>query len=90
VPAQEASSIRSPQTNSALVPNGTRAPPGGRAARAARRGRLGAPRPRRPGRGLLIRQRDAGNGTFVRLRRDELAARFPGLLELIADLTPNT
>jgi len=34
----------------------------------------------------LIRQRDAGNGTFVRLRRHEFARRFPGLLELIVAL----
>ncbi len=33
----------------------------------------------------LIRQRDAGNGTFVALR-DEFRERFPGLLEVIADL----
>jgi DNA-binding transcriptional ArsR family regulator len=38
----------------------------------------------------LIRQRNAGNGTFVRLRRDDLSQRFPGLIELIADLTANT
>jgi DNA-binding transcriptional ArsR family regulator len=31
----------------------------------------------------LIRQRDAGNGSFVRLRRAELADRFPGLLDAI-------
>jgi DNA-binding transcriptional ArsR family regulator len=31
----------------------------------------------------LISQRDAGNGCYVRLRRQELAARFPGLLEAI-------
>ncbi|HEY3692890.1 MAG TPA: helix-turn-helix transcriptional regulator [Pseudonocardiaceae bacterium] len=35
----------------------------------------------------LIRQRDAGNGTFVRLRRDEFDERFPGLLDLIVALT---
>jgi DNA-binding transcriptional ArsR family regulator len=34
----------------------------------------------------LIRQRDAGNGTFVRLRREEIARRFPGLLEVIVSL----
>jgi DNA-binding transcriptional ArsR family regulator len=34
----------------------------------------------------LIRQRDAGNGTFVRLRRDEFGERFPGLLDLIVTL----
>jgi DNA-binding transcriptional ArsR family regulator len=34
----------------------------------------------------LIRQRDAGNGTFVRLRREEIARRFPGLVELIVRL----
>jgi DNA-binding transcriptional ArsR family regulator len=37
----------------------------------------------------LIRQRNAGNGTFVRLRRDEFDARFPCLLDLIVDLTPS-
>ncbi len=31
----------------------------------------------------LIRQREAGNGSFVRLRRAELAERFPGLLEAV-------
>lgn len=31
----------------------------------------------------LIRQRDAGNGSFVRLRGDEIGARFPGLLDSI-------
>ena len=36
----------------------------------------------------LIRQRDAGNGTFVRLRRDEIARRFPGLLDVIVKLEP--
>jgi DNA-binding transcriptional ArsR family regulator len=35
----------------------------------------------------LIRQRDAGNGTFVRLRREEFDARFPGLLDLVAKLS---
>jgi len=33
----------------------------------------------------LIRQRDAGNGTFVRLR-DEFDGRFPGLLTLLSEL----
>ncbi|QFU92721.1 helix-turn-helix transcriptional regulator [Amycolatopsis sp. YIM 10] len=33
----------------------------------------------------LVRQRNAGNGTFVRLR-DEFEGRFPGLLALLADL----
>lgn len=33
----------------------------------------------------LIRQRDAGNGTFVRLR-DEFEDQFPGLLALLAKL----
>ncbi|AXB48648.1 ArsR/SmtB family transcription factor [Amycolatopsis albispora] len=33
----------------------------------------------------LIRQRDAGNGTFVRLR-DEFENRFPGLLSLLSNL----
>jgi len=36
----------------------------------------------------LIRQRNAGNGTFVRLRRDDFDARFPGFLDLIVNLTP--
>lgn len=31
----------------------------------------------------LIRQRDAGNGSFVRLRRAELTERFPGLLDAV-------
>ncbi|GAA0242732.1 hypothetical protein GCM10009539_30210 [Cryptosporangium japonicum] len=31
----------------------------------------------------LVHQRDAGNGSYVRLRRDDLAGRFPGLLEAI-------
>jgi DNA-binding transcriptional ArsR family regulator len=31
----------------------------------------------------VVRQRDAGNGSFVRLRRADLAARFPGLLDAI-------
>ena len=35
----------------------------------------------------LIDQRDAGNGTFVRLRRDELDERFPGLLETLSRLS---
>jgi DNA-binding transcriptional ArsR family regulator len=35
----------------------------------------------------LVRQRDAGNGTFVRLRRDEFDARFPGLLDVVAGIT---
>ena len=34
----------------------------------------------------LVVQRDAGNGTFVRLRREEFDARFPGLLAAIARL----
>ncbi len=34
----------------------------------------------------LIRQRDAGNGTFVRLRRDEFEDRFPGLLDVFTRL----
>jgi DNA-binding transcriptional ArsR family regulator len=38
----------------------------------------------------LIRQRDAGNGSFVRLRREEIARRFPGLLELIVALDAGT
>jgi DNA-binding transcriptional ArsR family regulator len=35
----------------------------------------------------LVRQRDAGNGTFVRLRRDEFDARFPGLLDVVAEIS---
>lgn len=35
----------------------------------------------------LISQRDAGNGTFVRLRRDEFENRFPGLLTTLTVLT---
>lgn len=35
----------------------------------------------------LILQRDAGNGTFVRLRRAELDQRFPGLLDTLSRLT---
>ena len=31
----------------------------------------------------LIRQREAGNGSFVRLRHTEVADRFPGLLDAI-------
>ena len=34
----------------------------------------------------LILQRDAGNGTFVRLRRAEFEARFPGLLGTLTRL----
>ena len=34
----------------------------------------------------LVTQRDAGNGTYVRLRRAEFEARFPGLLATIARL----
>lgn len=34
----------------------------------------------------LIHQRNAGNGTYVRLRLDEFDARFPGLLHAIARL----
>lgn len=34
----------------------------------------------------LIVQRDAGNGTFVCLRRAEFDRRFPGLLETLARL----
>ena len=34
----------------------------------------------------LITQRDAGNGTFVRLRRAEFEARFPGLLATLGAL----
>jgi DNA-binding transcriptional ArsR family regulator len=35
----------------------------------------------------LIVQRDAGNGTFVRLRRAEFEQRFPGLLATVAALS---
>ncbi|NUT52551.1 MAG: helix-turn-helix transcriptional regulator [Saccharothrix sp.] len=35
----------------------------------------------------LIVQRDAGNGTFVRLRRAEFERRFPGLLATLTALT---
>jgi DNA-binding transcriptional ArsR family regulator len=35
----------------------------------------------------LIVQRDAGNGTFVRLRREEFEHRFPGLLATVTRLT---
>lgn len=35
----------------------------------------------------LIRQRDAGNGTFVRLRRAEFEQCFPGLLDTVTRLT---
>ncbi|MEU4442991.1 helix-turn-helix transcriptional regulator [Actinosynnema sp. NPDC050801] len=35
----------------------------------------------------LIMQRDAGNGTFVRLRRAEFERRFPGLLATLTALT---
>lgn len=35
----------------------------------------------------LVRQPDAGNGTFVRLRRDEFDARFPGLLDVVAEIS---
>ena len=35
----------------------------------------------------LLRQRDAGNGTFVRLRREEFDARFPGLLDVLAGIS---
>jgi DNA-binding transcriptional ArsR family regulator len=34
----------------------------------------------------LITQRDAGNGTFVRLRRAEFEQRFPGLLHILTTL----
>jgi DNA-binding transcriptional ArsR family regulator len=34
----------------------------------------------------LIVQRDAGNGTFVRLRREEFERRFPGLLATLTRL----
>lgn len=35
--------------------------------------------------GLII-QRDAGNGTFVRLRRTEFDQRFPGLLDTLTTI----
>jgi DNA-binding transcriptional ArsR family regulator len=34
----------------------------------------------------LVLQRDAGNGTFVRLRRAEFERRFPGLLDTLTRL----
>lgn len=34
----------------------------------------------------FIVQRDAGNGTFVRLRRQEFERRFPGLLSTLVNL----
>jgi DNA-binding transcriptional ArsR family regulator len=34
----------------------------------------------------LVTQRDAGNGTFVRLRRAEFESRFPGLLATLGAL----
>jgi DNA-binding transcriptional ArsR family regulator len=34
----------------------------------------------------LIVQRDAGNGTYVRLRRTEFERRFPGLLDTVTRL----
>ncbi len=34
----------------------------------------------------LITQRDAGNGTFVRLRRTDFETHFPGLLTTVAAL----
>lgn len=34
----------------------------------------------------VILQRDAGNGTFVRLRRTEFEQRFPGLLDTLTRL----
>jgi DNA-binding transcriptional ArsR family regulator len=38
----------------------------------------------------LIHQRDAGNGTFVRLRRSEFEHRFPGLLPVVTRLTQSS
>ena len=38
----------------------------------------------------LIVQRDAGNGTYVRLRREEFERRFPGLLGTVARLSAPT
>ncbi|MGI8696525.1 MAG: ArsR/SmtB family transcription factor [Mycobacteriales bacterium] len=35
----------------------------------------------------LISQRDAGNGTFIRLRRGEFEQRFPGLLDTVCRLS---
>ncbi|MBO0810644.1 MAG: helix-turn-helix transcriptional regulator [Microlunatus sp.] len=35
----------------------------------------------------LVTQRDAGNGSYVRLRRAEFEQRFPGLLATIASLS---
>jgi DNA-binding transcriptional ArsR family regulator len=34
----------------------------------------------------LIHQREAGNGTFLRLRRDEFDRRFPGLLDTLVNV----
>lgn len=34
----------------------------------------------------LVRQRAAGNTTYLRLRRDEIEARFPGLLATMVAL----
>jgi DNA-binding transcriptional ArsR family regulator len=38
----------------------------------------------------LITQRDAGNGTYVRLRRTEFEHRFPGLLDTVTRLTADS
>jgi DNA-binding transcriptional ArsR family regulator len=35
----------------------------------------------------LIHQRDAGNGNYVSLRREELERRFPGLLQTLKTIT---
>jgi DNA-binding transcriptional ArsR family regulator len=35
----------------------------------------------------LIHQRDGGNGTFLRFRREELDQRFPGLIQTLARLS---
>lgn len=38
----------------------------------------------------LVTQRDAGNGTFVRLRRAEFEQRFPGLLGTTTSLSSSS
>ncbi|KEZ77470.1 ArsR/SmtB family transcription factor [Salinisphaera hydrothermalis] len=37
----------------------------------------------------LVTQREVGNGSFVRLRKDEFEARFPGLLQSIRQADMN-
>ncbi|MGH3416257.1 MAG: hypothetical protein ACRDSS_07310 [Actinocrinis sp.] len=38
----------------------------------------------------LIRQRPAGNGAIVRLRRGEITRRCPGLFKVVVDLDSGT